>query len=58
MPVPSDTLVRIYLGPDDSHVGLAGEFCWGPGLGPEGEGRIDRYEVLAAVAATPALRAA
>lgn len=50
MPVPSDTLVRIYLGPDDSHVGLAGEFCWGPGLGPEGEGRIVSYQVLAAVA--------
>ena len=58
MPVPSDTPVRVYLAPDDSHVGLAGEFYWGPGLGPEGEGRIVSYQVLAAVAATPALRAA
>ena len=51
MPVSPDTPVRVHLGPDDSHVGLAGEFYWGPGLGPEGEGRIVSYDVLEAVGA-------
>jgi hypothetical protein len=46
VPVPADTLVRAYLAPDDSHVGLASEFTWGPGLGPDGEGRIVAYDVL------------
>lgn len=46
MPVPAGTLVRVHLGPGDTHVGPAGEFYWGPGLGPEGEGRIESYDVL------------
>ncbi len=48
MPVSADTLVRVHLGPGDTHVGPAGEFYWGPGLGPEGEGRIESYDVLGA----------
>ena len=46
-PVGRDETVRVFMG-DASAVGPAGEFSWGPGSGPEGEGRIDAYEVLSA----------
>lgn len=45
-PVPPLTQVRVYLGEDAHECGYANEFNWGPGVGPDGEGRILRYEVL------------
>ena len=46
IPTQPTTLVRIDLGDGCPLIGPAGEFSWGPGLGPEGEGRIQGYEVL------------
>jgi hypothetical protein len=45
-PVPADTPVRVHLGDGRPLVGLAQEFAWGPGLGDDGEGRIQAYELL------------
>lgn len=46
-PVDLRALVRVDLGDgDNTYVAPAGEWDWGLGLGPDGEGRILRYEVL------------
>lgn len=48
-PVPPDTLVRYDLGDGctgEDYIRRAGNLDWGPGLGPDGEGRIVAYEVL------------
>ena len=49
-PVGKDEMVRVYLLGDLAPLkpGPASGFHWGPGLGPEGEGRIESYEVLRA----------
>ena len=52
-PVPADTLVRVDLGDGQPLIDRAGALYWGPGLGPDGEGRIQRYEPI-----TPAVRPA
>lgn len=48
-PVHPDALVRFDLGDGgtgEDYVRRAGALSWGPGLGPDGEGRIRAYEVL------------
>lgn len=45
-PVQPDALVVIDLGDGAPVVDRADAFNWGPGAGPEGEGRIVAYDVL------------
>jgi len=42
-PVRADTLVAVDLGAGRPLVDRAGVLCWGPGMGPAGEGRIHRW---------------
>jgi len=42
-PVRADTLVAVDLGAGRPLVDRAGLLCWGPGMGPDGEGRIHRW---------------
>jgi hypothetical protein len=51
-PVPPNSLVRYDLGDGRLYVKRAGGIAWGPGAGPDGEGRVLRYEVLAQLDAT------
>jgi hypothetical protein len=45
-PVPTDAPVLADLGEGDPILERAGALAWGPGLGPAGEGRVQRYQVL------------
>lgn len=42
-PVPADMLVAVHLGEGRPLIDRAGVFDWGPGCGPAGEGRIQRW---------------
>ena len=46
IPVNPGAIVRVDLGDGAPVVDRAAAFNWGPGLGPEGEGRIKGFEVL------------
>lgn len=45
-PVDPDTMVRVDLGDGAPFMDRAGDLSWGPGAGPEGEGRIVQYETV------------
>jgi hypothetical protein len=57
LPVPPDVIVRVDLGDGSPVVDRADAFNWGPGAGPDGEGRILGYEELQRRAARGATRA-
>ena len=42
-PCPADTLVAVDLGDGELHTGPAASWAWGPGAGPEGQGRIHSW---------------
>ena len=46
-PAPADTPVWVYLGDGEPFVEAAGVLNWGPGLGPNGAGRILRWAPVA-----------
>jgi hypothetical protein len=46
-PVPPDAIVLIDVGDGQQYADLARHFDWGPGAGPDAEGRILRYALLA-----------
>ena len=46
LPVHPDATVLVDLGDGVPIVERAGELCWGPGCGPDGESRIHGYRVL------------
>jgi hypothetical protein len=52
-PVAPDETVRFDLGDGRIYVEQARSIYWGPGAGPNGEGRVLRYEVLNRVCACP-----
>ena len=45
-PTQPDAIVRVDLNDGTRVVDRADAFNWGPGAGPEGEGRIVAYDVL------------
>ena len=45
-PCHVDTIVQVDLGDGQLHVGPAGSWAWGPGLGDDGEGRIHSWVPL------------
>lgn len=46
-PVPAGTLVAVLLDDGPPVFDIAGALAWGAGAGPDGEGRIHRYAVVA-----------
>lgn len=48
-PVPPRVPVLIDLGDGQQHLGWSEDFAWGAGVGPDGEGRIHFFSVLAPV---------
>jgi hypothetical protein len=52
-PVAPDTFVMVDLGDGPRYADYARHFAWGPGAGPDGEGRIYRYAVLARATRQP-----
>jgi hypothetical protein len=52
-PVAPDALVVVDLKDGEFYADKAGRFAWGPGAGPDGEGRIHRFAVLATATRQP-----
>lgn len=49
-PVPPATWVQIDLGDGEQHIEQARHVAWGPGVGPDGLGRVLAYSIVAAPA--------
>lgn len=57
-PCADDCIVVVRLAGDPAtYPGRAADFAWGPGAGPDGEGRIDAYAIVGPVSVSATLGA-